>query len=576
MPCSARSTTVRPRPMVAAGPPPTTEERGATLLRVGATVGAGAAAAIVCVVPATLRVATDGEPGVAQALIALAACALVPMIASIVALRGAREGLRAFAGPGAGLRAFGVGLWLATLLVGLSIFGSLLRATTHHHALAGVTFAFGSLFFAIGDALVCARVLVIARGMPDRGRRVLLLALAASVGVLLFAVGVRFVRAASHDAASFAAAGTVVDVLAFVLAAIFAVASEAGLAAAAGSGRSAGGGHRGGHRHRRAARRGRARCRDRPRARLLARRRHTRGALTPLPGGRCARAMPAPAGASDQEKFAMRRSGLAVAMFVGALVLAPAALADPQPAALPPLPAPPPSAAAAPPSSATPSPATAPAAVPAANGIAVVAMAGATDATWPLAQAVYCDSAPSPGCRRRGARSRPVRRARPSRIARRPARPGRHRRGRPRRRRGLARHPRRHGAEAERPRPRGGPRRRGQTGRAGLRRRDASIRCRLVRSRHRCGRRDYVVCHHGLTDTLLRRLRGCPRHGQCGASDGRAPLATHEEPAVTNAPPKPKAFYESGWFWGALGAAAFAGGAVYFATRDNGASDDPS
>ncbi len=208
--------------MVAAGPPPPTEERGATLLRVGATVGAGAAAAIVCVVPATLRVATDGEPGVAQALVALAACALVPMIASIVALRGAREGLRAFAGPGAGLRAFGVGLWLATLLVGLSIFGSLLRATTHHHALAGVTFAFGSLFFAIGDALVCARVLAIARGMPDRGRRVLLLALAASVAVLLFAVGVRFVRAASHDAASFAAAGTVVDVLAFVLAAIFA------------------------------------------------------------------------------------------------------------------------------------------------------------------------------------------------------------------------------------------------------------------------------------------------------------------------------------------------------------------
>jgi hypothetical protein len=50
------------------------------------------------------------------------------------------------------------------------------------------------------------------------------------------------------------------------------------------------------------------------------------------------------------------------------------------------------------------------------------------------------------------------------------------------------------------------------------------------------------------------------------------PLATHEEPEVTNGPPRPKAFYESGWFWGALGAAAFAGGAVFFATRDNGAS----
>lgn len=47
-------------------------------------------------------------------------------------------------------------------------------------------------------------------------------------------------------------------------------------------------------------------------------------------------------------------------------------------------------------------------------------------------------------------------------------------------------------------------------------------------------------------------------------------LATHEEPVITVAPPKGKAFYESGWFWGAVGAAAFAGGAIFFATRDNG------
>ncbi|MGH7296690.1 MAG: hypothetical protein ACRELB_17255, partial [Polyangiaceae bacterium] len=50
------------------------------------------------------------------------------------------------------------------------------------------------------------------------------------------------------------------------------------------------------------------------------------------------------------------------------------------------------------------------------------------------------------------------------------------------------------------------------------------------------------------------------------------PLATHEEPVVTGAPPHRKAFYESGWFWGAIGAAAFAGGAIFFATRDNGDS----
>jgi len=48
------------------------------------------------------------------------------------------------------------------------------------------------------------------------------------------------------------------------------------------------------------------------------------------------------------------------------------------------------------------------------------------------------------------------------------------------------------------------------------------------------------------------------------------PLATHDDIIVTTTPPKPKAFYEKGWFWGAVGAAAFAGGAIFFATRDNG------
>jgi len=75
--------------------------------------------------------------------------------------------------------------------------------------------------------------------------------------------------------------------------------------------------------------------------------------------------------------------------------------------------------------------------------------------------------------------------------------------------------------------------------------------------------------------SLLRAFGGPPSATSPAAptaAPSAPPLATHEEPAITNAPPKPKAFYESGWFWGALGAAAFAGGAIYFATRDNGAS----
>lgn len=205
-------------------PPARVEEGGSAVVRFGTAVGLAAVAALACVVPAALRVAsTDaGDVRATHAWVALAASALLPMLAAVVVLRGAREGLRAFAGPGAGLRLYGVALWMATLLVGLSLFGSMLRATTHHHALAGVTFAFGALAFAVGDALVCVRVVAIARAMPERGRRVLLPAIAIAVGIVLLAVGVRFVRAASHDAASYAAAGTVVDVLAFALAALFA------------------------------------------------------------------------------------------------------------------------------------------------------------------------------------------------------------------------------------------------------------------------------------------------------------------------------------------------------------------
>jgi hypothetical protein len=49
------------------------------------------------------------------------------------------------------------------------------------------------------------------------------------------------------------------------------------------------------------------------------------------------------------------------------------------------------------------------------------------------------------------------------------------------------------------------------------------------------------------------------------------PLATTEL-LVTSAPPDSRPFYLKGWFWGAVGAAAFAAGAIYFATRDNGPS----
>lgn len=56
------------------------------------------------------------------------------------------------------------------------------------------------------------------------------------------------------------------------------------------------------------------------------------------------------------------------------------------------------------------------------------------------------------------------------------------------------------------------------------------------------------------------------------AGGSQAPrLATHGEPKVSAPATHRHEFYESGWFWGALGAAALAGGTVFLATRDSSA-----
>jgi hypothetical protein len=192
-------------------------------MRFGTAVGLAAAAALTCSFPATMRVSSVvASEGTARVWVALAAAALGPMVAAVVVLRGAREGLRAFAGPGSALRAFGVALWLASLLVGLSLFGGVLRATTHHHALAGVTFAVGAVALAAGSGVVCARIISILRGAPQGVRRILAVALGFMACAAVAWVGLGFMRAAaSSDDPSSAAAGTVVDVLAFALAALF-------------------------------------------------------------------------------------------------------------------------------------------------------------------------------------------------------------------------------------------------------------------------------------------------------------------------------------------------------------------
>src|SRR5208283_2583547 len=105
---------------------------GSLLVRIGTALGLSAAAALACALPAALRVSSagggSGANGTAHAWVALAAAELVPMLVAVLVLRGAREGLRAFTGEGAGLRAWGMAVWVGAQFVSLAAVGAVLRA----------------------------------------------------------------------------------------------------------------------------------------------------------------------------------------------------------------------------------------------------------------------------------------------------------------------------------------------------------------------------------------------------------------------------------------------------------------
>jgi hypothetical protein len=75
------------------------------------------------------------------------------------------------------------------------------------------------------------------------------------------------------------------------------------------------------------------------------------------------------------------------------------------------------------------------------------------------------------------------------------------------------------------------------------------------------------------TTRSLARVFGPTSAPSPAEADAHAPpLATQEAPRNTTAAASSKPFYASVWFWGAIGAAALAGGATYFATRDSSPS----
>ena len=191
------------------------EAAASSVTRLGTVVGGGVLAAIAASLPAELRIGDGGSVVRAfEQWLALAAL-LTPLAILLVGVfRRGRAGLLLLAGERAPLFV-SAALWWAVVELGvLSVFGAVLRAKTHHHGLAGVTFAMLALLSGILVALLALRGGRMLRRLPAQGHRVALIIVAATSLLVILLVGVRTARAEGlHTAAS------LVDMLALIVSA---------------------------------------------------------------------------------------------------------------------------------------------------------------------------------------------------------------------------------------------------------------------------------------------------------------------------------------------------------------------
>ena len=183
------------------------------VVRFGTIVVGGAASAIISSLPAVLRM---GDVSILRALeqwLALSAL-LTPLAVLVVAVfRRARLGMRILAGDRAELFA-AAALWWAVIELGLlAVGGAVLRAKTHHHGLAGVTFAIFALVSGLVIALLAVRGVRLMARYPSSGHRFALMLVAGCCFFAIILVGFRTARAEGlHTAAA------LVDALALAVA----------------------------------------------------------------------------------------------------------------------------------------------------------------------------------------------------------------------------------------------------------------------------------------------------------------------------------------------------------------------
>ncbi len=168
----------------------THERRDPLARRIAATLSAAALASIACTGHTAARLSTGAAIPWPKAWLALAACAYLPALFFVVVLPRARAAMGSFDPKGSRTRILTLLFTVAALEGTLSVFGRVLRQSTHHHALAGVTFALGALVVTAFAAALSARIASLVASLGEVAARVAIV-VASLVVVAIFAVLVR-------------------------------------------------------------------------------------------------------------------------------------------------------------------------------------------------------------------------------------------------------------------------------------------------------------------------------------------------------------------------------------------------
>lgn len=183
-------------PHIAPIAPPQGHATGPMVLRIGLVVAGGVLTALVSSLPAALRMGDDAS--VARAIeqwLVLGAIATPLAILAVLAIARAKVGLRVLAGERAVSFSAGFLWWCTVEIALLAAVGSVLRKTTHNHALAGVAFAFFALLSGAVVALLARRVTVVLDGSGPAAPRSGLSVAAACAALVVLLVAVRTGRA---------------------------------------------------------------------------------------------------------------------------------------------------------------------------------------------------------------------------------------------------------------------------------------------------------------------------------------------------------------------------------------------